>query len=189
MASSMNNLGRLALSAISATFDLRACLGRRANVAIRVPLGRLACFHRRIPTRSRILIFAAQHCQSTFGLGVSASDKQCVHSSQWRNIRTMERRIGDRSYPEKVTEACNRGLVAIRDSKCWYLVLSCVQYRIDGGLQTTPKADRNQQVLGTEQADLLMNVSGRCDWSLGVIAQRCQTVCKQIGQPCREIHS
>ena len=181
----MNNPSRLALSAISATFDFGACLGSRAHVAIHAPLRRLACFHRRIPTRSRILILAAQHRQRPFGLGMSASDKQCVHSSQWGNIRTMERRIGDRSYPEKVTEACNRGLVAIRDSKCRYLVLSCVQHRIDGSLQTTPKADRNQQVFGTKQADLLMNVSGRCDWSLGVIAQRCQAVCQQISQPRR----
>src|ERR1700683_4952979 len=122
-------------------------------------------------------------------LAVGASDKQSIDGRNRRYIRSVERRIDERSNPVRIAEASNRSLLAIGDPEGANSVLARAQDCIYRHLQAPPEADGAQQILGSKQIDLLLYISCRAKRSVGVVAEGNQTIGQQVGKRCREIRA
>ena len=132
--------------------SLRVSFSNRTSRLFPVLVSDVVFFRRlrRVPSRPESLLFPAQGSERSLRLDLRASHDERIDESQWCYIGTVKRRIGNRRNPKRITEAGNRSLLTVGNSKRRHTVLVRDEHRVYSVLQAPAKANGDEHVLGAK---------------------------------------
>src|SRR4051812_26085658 len=129
-----------------------------------------------------ILAYGLQAVQRSLGIQLGTSRMNGIDQSGWGRKRKKKGRAGDRCDDVIVAVAGNRCGVSVGDSESRNTVVDSLLYGVDHDPETLFEAERDQQVMPGQQANLLLNDSLAGNRRLRVITQHHQSVSQFVCQ-------